>query len=328
LKRRALLALVAGAAADLARPRCLAAQSRARLGYLSGGRREDNAENTIGVLRDSLRDHGWRIGENLLIEERWASGDGTLMPRLARELVAEKPDILVSTGTTETRALHELTKTIPIVFMQVGVDPVAMGLVQRISRPGGNVTGFMQWPHFLWGKRIELLTELLGRPPRRLAWIGNPRNVTSPAGWADARDAVTRIGSEIVRVEVNGAGDFDRAFETASKGRDALLVQFDFLFAVERRRVAALAVRHRLPAIYENRLQALGGGLMSYGGDLRENYRQGATYVHRVLNGTPVGQLPVVQASRFELVINVPAARAIGLTVPERLLARADELVE
>jgi putative ABC transport system substrate-binding protein len=328
LKRRALLALLAGAAADLAAPRRLAAQTGARLGYLSGGRREDNAENTIGVLRDSLREHGWRLGETLAIEERWASGDASLMPRLARELVAQKPDILVSTGTTETRALHELTKTIPIVFMQLAVDPVAVGLVQRISRPGGNVTGFMQWPQLLWGKRLELLTELLGRPPRRLAGMGNPRNASSPGGWADARDAASRIGSDIVRVDVNGAGDFDRAFETVAKGRDALLVQFDFLFAVERRRVAALAVRHRLPAIYENRMQALGGGLMSYGGDLRENYRQGATYVHRVLNGTPVGQLPVVQASRFELVINVPAARAIGLTVPERLLARAAELIE
>ncbi|HEX7216092.1 MAG TPA: ABC transporter substrate-binding protein, partial [Methylomirabilota bacterium] len=238
------------------------------------------------------------------------------------------PDILVSTGTTETRALHELTTTIPIVFMQLAADPVAVGFVQRISRPGGNVTGFTQWPQSLWGKRIELLTELLGRRPRRLAWIGNPRNATSPENWAAARDAAARAGSEIVRVDVDGASDFDRAFEMAAKWRDALLIQFDFLFAVERRRVAALAVRHRLPAIYENRLQALGGGLVSYGGDLRENYRQGGTYVHRVLNGTPVGQLPVVQASRFELVINVPAARAIGLAVPERLIARADELIE
>lgn len=327
MKRRGFLALLAGASI-LARSGPLAAQTHLRLGYLSGGRREDNFENTLGVLSQSLRDHGWRIGETLAIDERWANGDASALPRLARELVAAKPDVLVSTGTTETRALHELTKTIPILFMQLAVDPVSVGFVQRISRPGGNVTGFMQWPHSLWGKRIELLTELLGRPPRRLAWVGNPRNTGSPGNWAEAREAATRVGSEILRIDVNGAGDFDRAFETLAKGRDALLVQFDFLFAVERRRVSALAVRHRLPAIYENRMQALGGGLMSYGGDLRENFRQGGTYVHRVLNGTPVGQLPVVQASRFELVINVPAARAIGLTVPERLLVRADELIE
>lgn len=185
----------------------------------------------------------------------------------------------------------------------------------------------MQWPESLWSKRIDLLTELLGRPPRRLAWIGNPRNTGSPGNWADAPEAARRGGSDIVRVDVNGAGNLERAFDTA-KGRDALLVQLDFLFAAERRRIAALVARQRVPAVYENRMQAQGGGLMSYGGDLRENYRQGGTYVHRVLNGTPVGQLPVVQASRFELVINVPAARAIGLTVPERLLVRADELIE
>ena len=327
MNRRAILALVPGVL-GLARPRLLTAQTRPRVGYLSGGRREDNVENTLDILSNSLREHGWRIGQTLIIDERWANGDASILPRLARELVAAQPDILVSTGTTETRALHDLTKTIPIVFMQLAVDPVSVGFVQRISRPGGNITGFMQWPQSLWGKRIEMLTELLGRPPRRLAWMGNPRNASSPGGWAEARDVAARAGSEIVRVDVNGAGDFDRAFETAAKGRDALLVQFDFLFAVERRRVAALAVRHRLPAIYENRMQALGGGLMSYGGDLRENFRQGGTYVHRVLSGTPVGQLPVVQASRFELVINVPAARAIGLVVPERLLARADELIE
>src|SRR5690242_15322202 len=207
LKRRALLALLAGAAA---------------------GRLEDNVENTVGVLRDSLRELGWRPGENIIIEERWASGDATVMPRLARELVAERPDILVATGTTETRALHELTNTIPIVFMQLAVDPVSVGFVQRISRPGGNITGFMQWPQSLWGKRIELLTELLGRPPRRLAWVGNPGNAASAGNWADAREAARRIGAEIVRIDVGSARDLERAFETA-KGRDALLVQFDFL---------------------------------------------------------------------------------------------------
>lgn len=326
MKRRAMLVLLAAAAAG-AWPRALAAQARARLGYLSGGRRADNEENTIGVLRDSLKEHGWRVGENLTIDERWANGDFASLPRLAHELIAERPDILVSTGTTETQALHALTKTIPIVFMQLAVDPVSVGFVQRIARPGGNITGFMQWPQSLWGKRIELLTELLGRPPRRLAWIGNPGNAGSPGNWADAREAAGRVGSEIVRIDVNGAGDLERAFD-AAKGRDALLVQFDFLLAVERQRVAALAVRQRLPAIYENRMQALGGGLISYGGDLRENFRQGATYVHRVLNGATVGHLPVVQASRFELVINVPAARALGLRVPERLLVRADELIE
>jgi putative ABC transport system substrate-binding protein len=325
LKRRAFVTLLGGTAALW--PAVTWAQARRRLGYLTGGLKADNEENTSAILREGLRTFGWRPGETLDFEERWADGDFARLPRLAQELLDRRPDILVSTGTTETRALQALTRTIPIVFMQVAVDPVAAGFVKQIARPGGNITGFMQAPHLLWGKRIELLTEILGRPPRRLAWIGNPRNTGGEANWADARDAAARAGSEVIRVNVSTAGDLDRAFETL-KGRDALLVQFDFLLAVEKRRVAAHVARLRLPAIYENRSQALAGGLVSYGGDLRENYRQGAGYVHRILSGTAPGDLPVVQASRFELVLNVKTAKALGLTIPDPLLARADEVIE
>jgi putative ABC transport system substrate-binding protein len=325
MRRRTFVTLLAGAVASW--PAVTSAQLRARLGYLSGGLKGDNEGNTVAILKESLRRLGWRLGETLEIEERWASGDFARLPHLAKELLAGRPDILVSTGQTETRSLQALTRTIPIVFMQVSVDPVAAGFVKQIARPGGNITGFMQGPHFLWGKRIELLTELMGRPPRRLAWIGNPGNTGSEANWADARDAAAKVGSEVIRVNVSTASDLDRAFD-AVKTRDALLVQFDFLLAVEKQRVAAHVARLRLPAIYENRSQALVGGLMSYGGDLRENYRQGAQYVHRVLNGTPPGDLPVVQASRFELVLNLKTARALGLTVPDALLARADEVID
>ena len=325
MKRRALLTLLGGSIVSW--PMMTRAQVRARLGYLSGGRKGDNGANTVDVLQGSLRELGWRRGETIEIDERWAAGDFATLPRLAGELVALRPDVLVSTGTTETRALQTLTGTIPIVFMQLAVDPVSLGFVKTIARPGGNITGFMQGPHFLWGKRIELLTELLGRAPRRLAWLGNPGNAGSEANWADARDAAASIGSELIRVDVSTAREIDRAFGTL-KGRDALLVQFDFLFAVERKRVAALVAQQRLPAVYENRMQAQGGGLMSYGGDLRENYRQGAQYVHRILNGAAPGDLPVVQASRFELVVNARTARTLGLPVPAALLARADEVIE
>ena len=325
MKRRTFVALLAGAVS--AWPGVTPAQPRVRLGYLSGGLKGDNEQNTVGILTESLRALGWRPGETLEIEERWAGGDFARLPHLAKELLARQPNILVSTGQTETRSLQALTRTIPIVFLQVSVDPVAAGFVKQIARPGGNITGFMQSPQFLWGKRIELLTELLGRPPRRLAWIGNPGNTGSEANWLDARDAATRVGSEVIRVNVSTVSDLDRAFDPL-KSRDALLVQFDFLLAVEKHRVAAHVARLRLPAIYENRSQAVVGGLMSYGGDLRENYRQGAEYVHRVLNGTPPGDLPVVQASRFELVLNVKTARALGLAIPAALLARADEVIE
>jgi len=325
MRRRAFVALLGGVAAWW--PAVVPAQPRARLGYLSGGMKAEMEQHTAAILKESLRALGWRLGETLDIDERWANGDFAVLPRLAKELLERRPDILVSSGTSETRALQTLTRTIPIVFMQVAVDPVAVGFVKNIARPGGNITGFMQAPQLLWGKRIEFLTELLGRPPRRLAWIGNPGNTSSEANWADARDAAAKVGSEVIRLNVSTARDVDRAFD-AMKGRDAILVQFDFLLAVEGQRVAAHAARLRLPAGYENRIQAMAGGLMSYGGDLRENYRQGAQYVHRVLNGTPPGDLPVVQASRFELVLNVKAARALGLAVPAALLARVDEVID
>lgn len=326
MNRRTLIAALGGTV--VFGPSVAQTPRRARLGYLSGGMKGDDASlNTIGVLQESLSQLGWRIGDTLEIDESWADGDFGRLPRLAGELVAKKPNVLVATGATETKALRAATQSIPIVFMQISTDPVSLGVVKSIARPGGNITGFMQGPQVLWAKRIELLTELVSRPLQHLAWLGNPGNASSEASWADARDAAAKFGSELSRFNVSSADDIDRAFN-GLKGRDALLVQYDFLLSTERRRVAAFAAQLRLPAIYENRMQTLAGGLMSYGGDLRENYRQGASYVHRVLNGTSVGDLPVVQASRFELVINIRTARALGLTVPELLIARADEVIE
>jgi putative tryptophan/tyrosine transport system substrate-binding protein len=298
---------------------------RKRLGYLSGASRESR-ENTIDILIASLRDLGWRAGETIEFEERWADGASSRLPRLASELVMLNPDVIVATGSSETSSLHAATKDIPVVFIQV-LDPVSLGVVASIPRPGGNITGLAQGPQILWGKRLGLLTELLGRPPRRLAWLGNPGNAGSEANWGDAKDAATRAGAELVRIDVSRADELDKAF-MAVKSLDALLVQWDFLFAVERSRIAKLAAQGRVPAIYENRAQVLAGGLMSYGGDLRENYRQGAVYVDRILKGARPADLPVVQASRFELVLNAGAAKTLGLTIPDNLLARADELIE
>lgn len=326
MRRRQFLALLGATAAT--RPAIGLAQRRFRLGYLSGGTKGDSLEaNTIAVLREKLQELGWTVGATIEIEDRWAGGESARIPQLAAELLALAPDIVVTTGTTETRVMQGLTRQIPIVFMQVAVDPVSAGFVERIARPGGNVTGFMQGPQFLWSKRIELLSTLTGRPPRRLAWLGNPANAGSADNWADARDAAARVGAQIDRIGVVSAAEIDQA-QGALAGLDGVLVQYDFLLAVERARVAALMTRLRLPAIYENRAQVLGGGLMSYGGDLRENYRQGATYVHRILSGTAPGELPVIQASRFEFVINLNAAKALGLVVPDSLLLRADEVIE
>jgi putative tryptophan/tyrosine transport system substrate-binding protein len=298
---------------------------RKRLGYLSGASRELR-ESTIDILKGSLRDLGWRAGETIEFEERWADGDFSRLPRLASELVMLSPDVIVATGSSETSSLHAATRDIPVVFIQV-LDPISLGGIASIARPGGNLTGLAQGPQILWSKRLGLLTELLGRPPRRLAWLGNPGNAGSAANWGDAKDAATRAGAELVRIDVSRADELDKAF-MAVKDLDALLVQWDFLFAVLRNRIAELAAQTRVPAIYENRTQVLAGGLMSYGGDLRENYRQGAVYVDRILKGARPADLPVIQASRFELVLNKGAAKALGLAIPDSLIARADEVIE
>jgi putative ABC transport system substrate-binding protein len=277
-------------------------------------------------LKASLRDLGWRANETIEIDERWADGDVSRLPRLANQLVALRPDVIAATGTSEAKALQAATQDIPIVFLIVA-DPIASGVVASISRPGGNTTGFAQGPQILWSKRLGLLTEMLGRQPHHLAWLGDPGNSGSALNWKDAKDAAARVGADLVRIDVSRAEDLEGAFKGVN-GLDGLLVQWDFLFSTLTRQIAELAAQKRVPAIYENRAQVLAGGLMSYGGDLRENFRQGAAYVDRILKGARPGDLPVVQASRFELVLNAGAAKALGLTIPDNLLARADEVIE
>jgi putative tryptophan/tyrosine transport system substrate-binding protein len=308
----------------MANPGAAQTARRKKVGYLSGVKR-GAGEFTIDLFKASLRDLGWRANETIDFEERWADGDASRIAGLASELVQLRPDVIAATGTSEAKALQSATSEIPVVFLLVG-DPITSRLVASISRPGGNITGFAQGPQILWSKRLGLLTEMIGRQPRRLAWLGNPENTGSGPNWADAREAAERVGVEIARIDVSRAEQLEDAFR-GIKGMDGLLVQFDFLFVVMRNRIAELAAEGRIPAIYENRTQVLAGGLMSYGADLRENYRQGAVYVDRILKGARPGDLPVVQASRFELILNSGAAKALGLTIPDNLLARADEVI-
>jgi putative ABC transport system substrate-binding protein len=301
---------------------------RAKMGWLSGGpANRAGMESPLQILKDALRSLGWNVGEALEIEERHASGDTASLPRFAAELVASRPDVIGATGGTEAKALQDATRTIPIVFMQMAWDPVAAGLVQSIARPGGNLTGFLQSPALLWGKRLDLLSELLGQPPRRLVFMGNPGNTSFGAQWRNAKEEAAKIGADIVRADVSAPGDLEGAFRDLA-GRHALLVQWDFLLVGLSSRIAELAVQHRLPAIYEQRMPVLAGGLMSYGAELTENYRQGATYIDRILKGAHPRDLPVVQGNRLEFVLNTSTAKALGLTIPPSLLARADEVIE
>lgn len=321
MRRRDVLAAFVTAAWGMAHPLNAEPLRRARIGFLSGG------DGGMGpTLTEALGKLGWRSGETLEVNERWANGDASRLPRLAAELVAQHPDVLVATGSTETMSLRAATREVPIVFLIIA-DPVSLGIVESIARPGGNITGFTQGPRILWGKRIELMTEFLGHPLRRLAWLGNPANAGSEPNWVDAKDAAAQIGTELLRVDVSTAEALGGAFDNV-KDRDGLLVQYDFMFFVLRSRIAELAAKHRLPAVYENRSQVLAGGLMSYGGDVRDNYRHGAGYIDRILRGARPADLPIEEPSRFELVINLNTAQALGLTVPQSILQRADEVIE
>lgn len=326
MRRRDVFAAL-GMAAALATVQVTAQTlQRRRLGWLSGGPAGGLEYSPFEVFEQTLRALGWRDGENIVIDRRAANGDFAAIPPLAADLVASHPDVIAATGATEAIALRNASREIPIVFLQVPGDPVSLGLVESLARPGGNATGFVQAPRFLWGKRLSLLTELLGRTPQRVAFIGNPRNINFDSSWTDARDASIQIKADIIRAEASAPEELDEAFRLPD--RDALLVQHDFLFVSHRARIAELAATRRLPAVYENRAHVVRGGLLSYGPDLADNYRQSAGYVDRILKGASPGDLPVVQASRFEFVLNLTAAKGLNLAVPPGLLARADEVIE
>jgi putative ABC transport system substrate-binding protein len=279
-----------------------------------------------GVFDSTLHALGWREGENLQIEVRIANGDLVSLQRLAADLVALRPDVLIGDGSDATKAFQAVTSDIPIVFMSSS-DPVGYGLVDSIARPGRNITGIAVAPQMLWGKRLELVVELLGHRPAKVAWLSDPEAVSSKSNLAALMQSAEQMGIKVGRLEVREPSDFDRVFE-ATAGSEAVLVQWLGSTMAQRWQIAELAARRHLPDIYELREYVVAGGLMSYGLDYRENMRRAASYVDRILRGARPSDLPVEQASRFELVINLKTANALGLTVPPSLLARADDVIE
>jgi putative tryptophan/tyrosine transport system substrate-binding protein len=269
---------------------------------------------------------GWREGENLQLEQRSANFDLARLPRLAADLVALRPDVLVAVGSDETKALQAVTSDIPIV-VQVCSDPVGMGFVDSLAHPGRNITGIAITPELLWGKRLDLVMELLGHRPAKVAWLGNPEQLVTKLHLAAVMQSAETMRIEVERLDVREPGDFERVF-AATTGCEAILIEFVALTWTNRRQIAELAARHRLPAIYDNRDYVVAGGLISYGWDVREPLRRSASYVDRILKGAQPADLPVEQASRFDLVINLKAANALGLPLPTSLLVRADEVIE
>jgi putative ABC transport system substrate-binding protein len=323
MKRREFIAAIA---ALLVSPRRLWAQGTPRrVGLLT------NFEDppTRDAWRSGVRDHGWIEGKNLIVDYRYFEGHTERIPALAAELVALKPALLIGSGPQVAVALKSATATIPIVFVAVA-DPVGIGLVQSLSRPGGNITGFATLvPGDFLAKRIEILRDLVPSASN-IALLVNPGNPMHRLILAEeAPRAVRNLGVALLIVEATTAEQLDVAFASAAaQHADAIVDVGDPLTVQQAPRVVALAAKHHLPATYIFRLSAANGGLIVYGPDLADLFRRAGGYVDKILKGTKPSDLPIEQPTKFQLVINMKTAKALGLTVPPSLLFRADEVIE
>lgn len=308
-------------------PRAVRGQSPVPVvGFLNGGVQEPFA-HLAAAFRKGLGETGYTEGRDVVIEYRWAGGRYERLAGLAAELVRRKVSVIVATGGENAAiAAQKATATIPIVFA-IGGDPVAAGLVVSLNRPGGNLTGLTQYTGQLEAKRLGLLREIQPTTTT-IALLVNPTFALASASIKDAEEAAAPAGVRIVTVRASSEHEFAAAFGQVLRQRaGALIVASDPFFNTRRQALVALAEQHRIPAIYEFREFAEAGGLLSYGANLAEGYRQVGLYTGRVLNGARPADLPVLQPTRFELVVNLKTARALGLTIPPAVVVRADEIL-
>jgi putative ABC transport system substrate-binding protein len=299
-----------------------------RIGYLAGNLAA--APRLEEALRQGLRDLGYVEGRNVVIEIRDAEGKPERLPALAAELVALKVDVIVAPNTPQALAAKQATRTLPIVFSFVA-DPVASGLITSLARPGGNVTGLSSLTRELVGKRLELLTQAVPGV-RRVAVLWQPgfQGERTDKDMLKAADVAARaLGVRLQVVEVRGPADFDKAFSDMTRAHaGAVTVMGSTTIISERTRLVDLAAKHRLPAVFGRREYVDAGGLMAYGSNIADLFRRTATYVDKILKGAKPADLPVEQPTKFELVINLKTAKALGLTIPQSVLGRADEIIQ
>jgi len=278
------------------------------------------------AFRQGLRDLGWIEGKNISIEYRYAEGRSDHLPDLAADLVRLKVDIIVASSGTDGLAAKNATREIPIVVASGG-DPVAIGLVESLARPGGNITGLSQIAPELAGKRLELLKEVVPKLSR-VGVLWNPQGRTSTLSWKEIQLPARELGVQLHSLEVRSPNDFDKAFKDTTRARaGALAIMPDPLFVTHLKRIADLAATNRLPSMSHLTEFVDSGGLVAYGPDRSDMFRRAATYVDKILKGTKPADLPVEQPKKFELVINLKAAKQIGLTIPPNVLARADRVI-
>jgi putative ABC transport system substrate-binding protein len=329
MRRRDFIIVIAnGAVAWPLAARAQQTDQMRRVGLLVNAAESDlEKQSEIGAFRAGLEALGWSEGRNIRFDYRWTAGRFDRLSTYARELVSLAPDVLLATNGPTLVALQGETKSIPIVFVQI-IDPVAERYVRSLAHPGGNITGFTHFEHAIGGKWLQLLKEIAPHVIK-VAVIWNPNNVAVNGFMRTIKEAAPSIAVEPIEAHVQNAVEIENVIAAfAHRSNIGFIVPPDFTTVVNRSPIIASAARYKLPAIYPFRLFVTDGGLMSYGINLREMYVRSASYVDRILRGERPGDLPVQAPTKYELVINLKAAKALGLDVPPTLLAIADEIIE
>jgi putative tryptophan/tyrosine transport system substrate-binding protein len=328
MRRRKFITLLGGAA--VAWPLAARAQQRERMrriGVLIAFTSDDpEGQARLMAFAQGLQELGWTVGRNVRIDTRWAAGDADLYRRYAAELIALAPDVILANGGPALGPLQQATRSIPIVFVNVA-DPVGGGFVASLARPGGNSTGFTLFEYNTSGKWLELLKEIAPRVTRA-AVIRDPTSTSGIGQFAAIQGAAGSLGVELSPIDVRDAGEIERAVTAFARAPNGGLIVTSAGSAVRRNLIITLADRQRLPAIYPYRYFVTSGGLISYGPDIVDQYRRAAGYVDRILKGEKPADLPVQAPTKYELVLNLKTAKALGLDVAPMVLARVDEVIE
>jgi putative tryptophan/tyrosine transport system substrate-binding protein len=327
IRRREFITLLGGAAARPLVARAQQGERMRRIGVLMPTDADNpDSQARLAAFLQGLQQFGWAVGRNVRIDLRWAAGEVERNRQYAAELLALAPDVILAVGSG-VPALKQMTRTVPIVFTIVA-DPVGLGFVNSLSRPGGNITGFLSFEYGISGKWLELLKQV-ATGVMRAAVVRDPAIATGAGQFAAVASVGPALGVDIVPVNVSDPGEMEDALAAFARSPNGGVVVTGSAFALMHRDlIIRLAAQHRLPAVYYERAFVAAGGLISYGSDLIDQYRRAAAYVDRILKGEKPADLPVQAPTKYELVINLKTAKALGLEVPPTLLARADEVIE